>query len=122
MGDIAQVEGGSLSDRGRACTPTPNTVMTECTQENDHLQSSILSHVAPLPFSLLQSWGGGGEGEGEGSSLWPMKPVRQKKRMLNRWKEIGLSGTGKWEKLQKVPEAEYDRGQSAIGRWAVGNN
>jgi hypothetical protein len=26
---------------------------------------------------------------------------------------------GKREKLQKEPEADYDRGQSTIGRWAM---
>ncbi len=35
------------------------------------------------------------------------------------WKEIGLSGRGKREKLQKEPEADYDRG--AISNWEVGS-
>jgi hypothetical protein len=34
------------------------------------------------------------------------------------WKEIGLSVIGKREKLQKEPEADYDRGLSTIGTGA----
>jgi hypothetical protein len=93
----------------------------KCTQDNDHLQSFILSHICPSPLLCAPDLGERG-GEGEGSSLWPMKVVRQKKLMPIWWKEIGISGTRKTGKVTKGGmEADYDRGQSTIGRWAVGN-
>jgi hypothetical protein len=50
-----------------------------------------------------------------------MKLVRQKNVCLIGGRKLVSVEPGKREKLQKEPEADYDRGQSAIERWAVGN-